>query len=466
MTAKGESMTRKIIVLGLSALLLGSAAAVARPAGPGGTGGLWTRVTDSNGRNIDQVGLARTRDGVLHVFWERRAAPLSEGIWRTPVSPAGKPGAPTAVLDGFRGVGPPDAVVLPDGRLRTFFMGLGSSFGHGGVVSAGAPASASNWTRDGVRVSSNWGAVGPVGAAVIAAGAPVFAYGMSFVLGLHVGLDPNVADANLAPDRRCCDYLPDLATDAAAGGTFVAWYSNATDRTGIWVQQVAPSVAARQLAPGSATGGRSIVHDQRTAIASRAGGGVYLAYCRGYPSCADALLWRIGAPAPLRVGSGRDIEDVNISAAPEGRLWVMWHDGRSKRLHAARTNKAATRVGRVVTFAPPAGTTSVWKLAGEGSLGPLDVLANVSTPSSIAMWHTRVLPRLTLTASVAKGTRTVTFRVTDAGDPVGGATVRVAGKTLTTNAAGQAATKLSAGRIVAKATSTGYGAAAARVVVR
>ena len=32
----------------------------------------WTRVTDTDGRNIDEVGVARTKDGVLHVLWRKR----------------------------------------------------------------------------------------------------------------------------------------------------------------------------------------------------------------------------------------------------------------------------------------------------------------------------------------------------------------------------------------------------------
>ena len=39
----------------------------------------WTRVTDTDGRNIDEVGVARTKDGVLHVLWRKQAAPVTGG---------------------------------------------------------------------------------------------------------------------------------------------------------------------------------------------------------------------------------------------------------------------------------------------------------------------------------------------------------------------------------------------------
>ena len=102
----------------------------------------------------------------------------------------------------------------------------------------------------------------------------------------------------------------------------------------------------------------------------------------------------------------------------------MWHEGGSNELFARRTNKAATRFGPVVTIKPPASTSSVWKLKGEGTRGPLDLLAAVSTGSSLAAWHTQVLPPLSIGAK--KGADDVTFTVSDASDPVTGAKVAYA----------------------------------------
>jgi hypothetical protein len=152
---------------------------------------------------------------------------------------------------------------------------------------------------------------------------------------------------------------------------------------------------------------------------------------------------------------------VNIAAAPEGRLWVMWHEGGSNDLFAIRTNKAATRFGSIVKVAPPASTSSVWKLKGEGSRGPLDLLASVSTGSSLAAWHTQVLPPLSISAT--KAANGVRFTVTDAGDAVAGAKVTYASKTLTTNSKGQATTTLA--RTTSKATAGREGYTGAAVIV-
>ena len=114
-------------------------------------------------------------------------------------------------------------------------------------------------------------------------------------------------------------------------------------------------------------------------------------------------------------------------------------------------------------MAPPSGTTTIWKVGGDGALGPLDVLASVSAGGGLATWHTQVLPRLQLKAVGSK--KKATFTVTDAGDPVAGATVRAGGKRLTTNAAGKASGAFKAGRLAAAATKAGYtgASAAARV---
>ena len=285
---------------------------------------------------------------------------------------------------------------------------------------------------------------------------------------MHFGTSPADQDVSVQDGiGNCCGYQPDLATDAASGQTFVGWYSNATNDSGLFVQGVSPggTTGAKQLVPGSATADRksSLSIDQRFPIAARVGGGVYVGSGAGYPTYATVNLWRVGTGAPVLTIPARGAQDVNIAAAPEGRLWLMWH--RNNRLYVTRTNKAATRVGPAFSIAGPGGASTTWKLAGDGSLGPLDVVASVTNGDGLATWHTQVLPRLQLRA--AGGKKRAVLMVTDAGDPVASATVRVGGKRLTTSAAGTAATALKPGRFAATATKAGYGGAAtAKVRVR
>jgi hypothetical protein len=101
----------------------------------------------------------------------------------------------------------------------------------------------------------------------------------------------------------------------------------------------------------------------------------------------------------------------------------------------------------------------------------LDVLAgfNIGTSSNAATSYRRLLPGLTLQARpgrLRKGEPTeVRFAVSDAGDPVSGATVKVGGRSGTTNGRGRVTLTLTSNR-VARATHNGYTGATKRLGVR
>ncbi len=55
---------------------------------------------------------------------------------------------------------------------------------------------------------------------------------------------PGASDQNLQPQLGgCCGYVPKMALDSA-GHLWIAWYSNATGATGIYVQQLDPTTGA------------------------------------------------------------------------------------------------------------------------------------------------------------------------------------------------------------------------------
>ena len=131
-------------------------------------------------------------------------------------------------------------------------------------------------------------------------------------------------------------------------------------------------------------------------------------------------------------------------------------------IFAARTNRQATRVGGVNALRAP-GSRTVYRLNGEGSAGPLDLLVNDGS----GFWHQQVQPRLQLSATSRKAGegRVVTFRVADAGDPVAAATVRAGGRTLRTSANGTATLRQATSvRVKATASKTGYASSAAVTV--
>jgi hypothetical protein len=445
---------RAFLILALGGLLVGVVAD-----GLAGTTTSWSRVTDNGGRNIDEVGLARTRDGVLHVAWRiQGAGAAGESLRHATIQPNGRVGPATTAVGGLGGLSNPDLVVGADGGLLLFYGAITPT--PSGVRMSSAGQAGMGWSGPQKVSSDSQG--GDPGAAVDKNGTPVFAWAAGTNTYYKLGTDAGQQDGFLGPSPKCCYYDPEVAVDDAGGAGFVAYHSNATGEPGIFVRQILPSLGAPQLAPRVLTGGSFLQPDHRVPLVARQGGGVFLAYCSGYPTCKQVLLWRVGGNALLVKGGGQDVEDVNLARGPDGRLWVMWQD--SGQLYAGRTNGSATKAGAIVRISPPPGTSSVWDVFGEGSLGQLDLLAEVSVGNAIATWHRQVLPGLSLSCA-ARG-KNVRCSVRDAGDPVRGAAVRIGGSKLTTAANGTVSAKLPAGAYAVQASKRGYTAATARIRVR
>jgi hypothetical protein len=434
----------------------------------------WTRITETNDANIFEPALARTSDGVLHVVWLRKNGARADLV-HTAISKDGKmAGAPVVVLEGWQTLNNPDLVVEKNGGLRLFISGqrtidIKDPHSQGQLYSATSDASGSGWKLEkGGHSQSNSVPASPVGAAVLRDGTPVAAWAVSFALQAHVGLDPKKADLKL--QTACCAYQPDIAVDDATGEAVLGWFSNEKDAQGLYTQAIAPSVGEKLYVPESASANRSnaISIDQRMAITGRVGApDVYVAYGAGYPTSTSVNLWRYGSASPMAVAQASGARHVNIAPGPEGRLWVMWE--RNRRLYA-------TRFGALVEVAPPAGkaASGIYKVKGEGSVWPLDVFVACQNINELATYHTQVMPGLSLTASPSsisslKG-GTVTFQVTDAGDAVPGATISVAGKTLTTDMQGRAVYEMAKGAkpgaVAATAAKAEYTSAATRVTVK
>jgi len=445
-------------------LLLAAALAALLAAGlaQGGPPGQWTRVTDPSGRNIDQLGLARTGDGVLHVVWTRKSG-NNRDLVHSAVAPSGKPaGSPVNIESGWATLDSgPALVVEPGGGLRVFFSGIRSTnttdpYSVGDLYSSTAGPGGSGWAlvSGPVAAHSATYASDQISATFLPDGTPVTAWSSSFNLSTHAGLDPNVA--NQRWQDSCCAYSTGLATDSATGEAVLAWFSNANsgEGHGVFTQTVLPGAGPVKFLPGSATESRgsAISTDQRIGITGRIGApGVYVVYGAGYPTWTALMLWQHGPGKATKIWSGT-VRHSSIAAAPGGRLWAMWVSSEN-RIYAARSNPAATKFGAVVAVKAPAKTETVWKIFGEGSRGWLDLLVSASTPGSLAFWHTQVLPGLTL---ACKSGNVVSCTVSDAGDPVKGAKVKIGGKTLATNAQGKASADLPAGSYKAVASKAGY----------
>lgn len=446
-----------------------------------GPPGKWSPVTGIEGVeaiNTDEIGLERTADGVLHVAWTREADVLSGTLLHSAIAANGNSvtGPDTIFYASNTGMNNSvDLVSGPEGGLRVLFAGLFPMTAIDEVLStATAPETGTTWSppapvSNTAMPSAVYVAAG-IGASVAPTGTVVSAWGDSGPgeSGYHVGLSPLDPDVQLSPAADEVD--PNVAFDLASGSGFVAWNDLPEAGSG--------SVKAMPLAGGTAmTAPKSGAPwiGQRASISGRDGGGVYMAYGSGLnPYSARPAWWRVGAANASVVSGQREARHTGLTAGPGGRLWLFWD--RDRKIYAARTNPAATKLGQIVSIKPPNGTGAVYRLNAEGSRGPLDLLALADSEGDLRYFHQRLLPGLTFTAQprAVRQDRKITLRAADAGRPLQGAKVilEIGGKELSsrTNAKGRATIGVPVdtkpGRYAATARKDGYSPAKRWVRVR
>jgi hypothetical protein len=482
-------LPRRLALAALAALTL---LAVLAPSALAGSPGRWERVTAPTGVNIDQVGLARTGDGVLHVAWQRKnpATPSNDDLLHTAITPAGAIGAPSLLASDWAGIGNPAILARPDGGLLVIAGAQRSADSSDPILDTGSWSSAdggASWTLYPANAAKPGSFASGTAAAWGSDGMPFFTWGMTQGVFVHRGIggDSN-GEVHTSTLGGCCGYDPGIALDGTTGQLVVGWYSNATGHPGVYAvvvdQASGQPAGAPVLMPGSVTkyAGRmeSSASLDRTPVVSRPGKpGVYLAYPGGYPSEKKVVLWRFGAPSSIVLGTTDDrVRDVGIAAAPDGRLWAFWdvETGGAVRVFARRSNPDVSRWGATVRVAAPPKTTSAWKLDGNAQAGVLDLLGSFSTaPSSLATWHTQVRPGLSVAVSpdsLRRGdSRKLTITVTDAGEPVPGAKVTARGRSATTNSKGRATLTVTAPRarsFAVAASKAGYTDGSERVAVK
>ncbi len=463
------------LVAVLAALLLLAAAPSAQAAG-------WQRVTTLDGTGIDQVGLVRSSDGVLHVAWHHRTGPNTEDLLHTAITPAGAIGATSPIQSGWTGFTNPALVIDPvTGGVRALWGGfrtteqsdpqkeintaLSADGGAGWVLQPGQVV------PDGAQAYAS-----PVSASV--SGGTVFqAWYGTLGTWVHAGLSPTSPNFDYQAPIGSYGNDPNIASDAD-GRTVMAWYSNANGHLGVLAQDVAADGSpVGSAATMPKTSDMQVGMLGRTPLVARAGGGFYVAYPTGYPTQNRVRVWRVGAPnAPLISRQAGNAEPVTLAAAPDGRLWLAWTDNStgSPRVVVTRSNRKVTRFGALVSAGRAGKSEAAYRLdANAAPGGGLDLFGNFNdgTSSITATYHRRILPGLTLRAApgkVRKGKVTeVRFTVVDAGEPVKGAVVRAAGKRGTTDSKGRVLLALTSRKAVkASAKHKGYVAAKKRLKVR
>ncbi len=420
--------TLTALVLGLSAVAAPALAAHSASSLSAATA--WLRVSGPT-QPGNQLGLARTPDGVLHVVWNRGAQ--STSIFETRLSPAGKPVGTSTVATGWEENNGLGLLVMPDKTLRLFAPGAG------GMNTFTAPAGGRSWS---LQSGTVWGGAvaessGIIGATLTKDGQPVTAWRGNAAEGVPPGSIPQSGYEGGMSESH-------LATDAASGAVVLEGETN-SGQGGVYVQQILPGRGPHVVLP-------PIWKDFGDGISGRIGApGVYVAYADGRA----VRLYRYGGSSKtLATGPYWSATDC---AGPDGRLWVAWGDN-SDGLFVTRSNKAASAFEPVQKLRAPSGPGLTF-LQCEGSAGPVDLFADTG-----GFFHTRLLGQLSLAARATK--TKVTISVRDAGDPVAGAAITVGGRHLRTAANGQATLTLRSGSYTAGATAAGYAPASSRFTVR
>jgi hypothetical protein len=440
------------------------AAALVLVAAPAAHAAPWRQVTASGGASIDQVGLTRTSDGVLHVVWH-----TGGDLLHTAITARGKIGATSPIQSGW--TGHMDAAVTPvPGGIRVVWGAIrstDSSDPNQDLNTALSTDGGASWQlTPGSIIPRGAQAYGSdAGATTLPDGTVLAVWAGTLGTWVHAGLSPATPNFDYQAPLGPYGYNPGIASDAA-GRAMMAWFSSGANRLGVVAQGVSadgsPAGAAMTM-PGSQVmqGGSSLA---KTAIVARAAdGGFHVAYALGYPTANRVRVWRVGAPAARLIARTDANSQVTLAAHPKGRIWAVWSDGTFGETHvlAARSNPEATRFGAHVDAGAVRGAHSTYSVDASATAKALDILAlfGTGTSSGGATYVKRVKPGLTLRARKRNGR--VTFTVTDAGDPVRGAIVHLAGDSARTDKHGRVTLAFTRGKANARA--KGYAPAQRRV---
>ena len=165
-----------VATLAVGALVV-LASSFAAQAGPPGT---WTQITKQHNGSKPNLGLARAKDGTLHVLWAGPGRAPYTAVLDTTISPSGKVGTPKPVVSGWAAVHVPAAVTAPDGTIHVVISGqkvnsnsdpnsgltevvgpgawkvADKAFGNASISEASNADVSTSWAKDG-QLATAWG---------------------------------------------------------------------------------------------------------------------------------------------------------------------------------------------------------------------------------------------------------------------------------------------------------------------
>jgi hypothetical protein len=348
-------------------------------------------------------------------------------------------GAPRTLVTGDAAANRTQIVQQPSGALQLYFPNPQ------GVARMTSTDDGQTWTGP-IQTQSH--TLGPVnGAAVAPDGTPYFAQDGTGFVNVFRGLD---GEQMLNVYGRCCGYAESLAVDSA-GVAQIAFYSNADPDGATVYERLAPD-----LTPAVPTVLKPIAQHEAPLVADRAGN-TFLAWAPGYPTATamSVVPFRDGAPSgdgvTFRGAFSGPEPHMALAVDAADRLWVVWTQ--SGTLRAARSRSHGLHFGATVAVAEPG---TVYELAAAGvatGVGSADVVVNTGSALVAQTLHPG------LSVRVSKKGKAMWAQALDDGIGVGGAKLRIGGRTITANASGAA--KVPRGRGTASA--PGYVSASFRV---
>jgi len=403
--------------------------------------GSWTRISSGTVVNFAEPGTYRTPDGVLHIVYQRAHGTNSDLAFTNLSSTGAVLATGTAVGNWATLPADPKLIAGPAGGLRLVYGGLRTTdssdpYATGQMYSSTSDSAGTSWTLQPGALTGSHSAYGSYGT-----GATTLADGTTPAVSfpLNSTLTWNTTGAGSGDGTydfgRCCVYHSTLVRNGS--DLWAAYAANGSDaaHAGVFVQRLAPTLGAPTKAPASSQGVDLVMSvSEATPFLARPGGGMYLAYCLGYPTCTGVGLWRLGTSAPVTVPGAAGATHLALAAGPHGRLWVAWSvpGGLIRITHTTATGSA---FGAVTTIKAPT-AAGVYGISLAASDGSTDVLVNTGD----ALYDQQVLPGLSLRAAPLSWKHTtrkkVSFTVTDAGVAVAGASVTAAGRSCTTSTAG------------------------------
>ena len=388
----------------------------------------------------------RTSDGVLHIV-RPSSDNGAQGLTADAISPSGAIGASVPALSTDWGASVPGLLTLSNGSLEAFF-GAGqpgtSDTSAWGITSSdggktwSAPVDIRSGPLEDLAYSAQF-------RAEMNGTTPVLILTVAGTLVVQQGLGQNTPTYQVTNASDGFGSDSESAVDAGTGQVVASWDSVQSTNGGDYIQTVAPSAGTSQKAPGQS-------RDYLVLAGRDKGPGVFGAYTTDNR---HVRLLRYGA-GTVAVGSLRSVTPAALGVATgiDGRIWVMWGSDNGN-LAVTRSNKAVTRFEPIQHLT--ARIFTLFHLAGDGRLGPLDLLtdevADTNPLLPAGVYHARVLPELSAAVNVkiVKSKQKVvtghalTVTVTDAGDAVSGATVTIKGHTKKTNGKGAAEITLPGG---------------------